>query len=177
MKSASATTTPAIISLGSNLGNRRWYLHQAIRRLGRIVQVVRISSLYETEGFGTPAGTPAFLNLVVLVLARQSPEKLLRQMQQIESDLGRRPAGTNSSRVIDLDLILFGTAVIHSRSLTLPHPRYRQRNFVLVPLQELRLGWSDPVLGKPISSLRGEGRVRRLPASGVESAGQDWLPH
>lgn len=177
MKSASATTTPAIISLGSNLGDRRRNLGEAIRRLSGVVRVVRISSLYQTEGIGTPAGSPSFLNLVVLVLARQSPEALLREMKQIERSLGRRRTVRNLPRVIDLDLILFGTRVVRSKALRLPHPRYRERNFVLEPLRELGLDWTDPEVGKRISSLRGKGRVERLSLSAAagESARQNRL--
>lgn len=157
-----ATTTPAIISLGSNLGDRRGHLRQAVRRMGRQMRVVRVSSLYETSALETPPGSPPFLNAVALVLTSSAPEELLLQLQRIESDLGRRRTIRNASRTLDLDLILYGSRIVRSPDLTVPHPRYRERNFVLAPLRELRLTWIDPIAGKPVVSFQGRGEVRKL---------------
>ena len=102
MRSPLATTTPAIISLGSNLGDRRRYLREAVRRLGREMRVVRVSSIYETSGVDTPTGSPPFLNAVALVLTSATPGELLRQLQRIENDLGRRRSIRNGPRTLDL---------------------------------------------------------------------------
>src|SRR5687767_9581334 len=112
MRSPLATTTPAIISLGSNLGDRRRYLREAVRRLGREMRVVRVSSIYETSGVDTPTGSPPFLNAVALVLTSATPGELLRQLQRIENDLGRRRSIRNGPRTLDLDLILYGSLVV-----------------------------------------------------------------
>jgi 2-amino-4-hydroxy-6-hydroxymethyldihydropteridine diphosphokinase len=133
-----------------------------MRRLAGVVRLVRLSSVYETAPVGAPAGSPPFLNLAVLALAEQPPNELLAALQGIESDLGRRPAARNEPRVIDLDLILYEGRILRGRELTLPHPRFRERNFVLEPLRELRVAWTDPVTGKSVGSLRGEGEVRRI---------------
>ena len=130
-------TTPAtvVIALGSNLGNRRWYLRRAVQELRKVISVVRVSSIIETEPVDAPP--PKYLNMVVVGHTRLSPEELLDALQAIEKRLGRRRAMRNAPRVIDLDLILHGAHVRRSARLTLPHPRYREREFVMRPLREL----------------------------------------
>lgn len=150
-----------ILSLGSNLGDRRRNLRRAIDRLAGMVRIVRISSLYETEPLDAPAGSPPFLNLLVLALADIPPRELLAGLLRIESNLGRRRGARNEPRIIDLDLILYEARIARGPRLHLPHPRFRERNFVLEPLRELRIPWTDPVSGRPVSSFRGKGKVRR----------------
>ena len=154
--------TPAIISLGSNRGDRGRYLREAVRQLGQIMSVVRVSSVYETDPVDSPPGSPPFLNLVVLAFSPMTPLALLDQLLAIETRLGRRRRKRNEPRPIDLDLILFGPIAVRSDRLTLPHPRYRFRNFVLEPMRELRIDWIDPVEGSRVTGFRGRGRVRRV---------------
>ena len=135
MKSTSATNSTVVIALGSNLGDRNWYLQRAIEELRKVISVVRVSSIIETEPVNAPP--PKFLNAVVLGYTRLSPEELLDRLQEIEARLGRRRTTRNAPRVIDLDLILHGVNVRHTRRLTLPHPRYREREFVMRPLREI----------------------------------------
>ena len=123
------------IALGSNLGDRRWYLRRAVDELRRVISVVRVSSIIETEPVDAPP--PKFLNMVVVGHTRLSPEQLLDELQQIETRLGRRRSVRNAPRVIDLDLILHSAHRRRSEHLTLPHPRYRQREFVMRPLREV----------------------------------------
>jgi 2-amino-4-hydroxy-6-hydroxymethyldihydropteridine diphosphokinase len=137
-----------IIALGSNLGDRLRNLRRAIDELQRVISVVRMSSIHETVPVDAPIGSPLFLNMVIAGHTRLSPEKLLAQMLEIERRLGRVRGPRNAPRTIDLDLILHGANVRRSRDLILPHPRYLQRDFVMRPLSELKLGWSDPITGR-----------------------------
>jgi 2-amino-4-hydroxy-6-hydroxymethyldihydropteridine diphosphokinase len=131
----SAPINTVVIALGSNLGDRRWYIRRAIEELRRVISVVRVSSIIETEPVDAPP--PKYLNAVVLGHTRLRPEELLDELQAIENRLGRRRTTRNAPRTIDLDLILHGANVRRTRRLTLPHPRYREREFVMKPLREV----------------------------------------
>jgi 2-amino-4-hydroxy-6-hydroxymethyldihydropteridine diphosphokinase len=127
-----------VISLGSNLGDRRLNLRRAIEKLKRVIRIVRVSSIYETTPVDAPAGSPDFLNMVVAGYTESSPEGVLDRLLSIEQELGRRgPSLRNAPRVIDLDLILHGAHRMRTRTLTLPHPRYQEREFVLAPMREI----------------------------------------
>jgi 2-amino-4-hydroxy-6-hydroxymethyldihydropteridine diphosphokinase len=132
------------IGLGSNLGDRSVYLRRAIEELGRVMRVVRISRFHDTDPVDAPPNSPRFLNAVVVGHTRLSPEELLRALLEIERRLGRRRGVRNAPRTIDLDLLLHSANVRRTRDLTLPHPRYRQREFVMKPLGELGLEWTAP---------------------------------
>ncbi|HUP45870.1 MAG TPA: 2-amino-4-hydroxy-6-hydroxymethyldihydropteridine diphosphokinase [Thermoanaerobaculia bacterium] len=136
-RSASSTTEPVCIALGSNLGDRAWHLRRALHELGRVVRLVRISSVHETAPVDGPAGSPDFLNMVVTGLTRLPPHDLLRELLAIEARLGRVRTIRNAPRVIDLDLIFYGARRIRTPELTVPHPRYHEREFVLAPLREI----------------------------------------
>jgi 2-amino-4-hydroxy-6-hydroxymethyldihydropteridine diphosphokinase len=155
----SAAPRPVVIALGSNLGDRRRYLREAIHRLRSAVSIVRLSSLWETDPVDAPAGSPPFLNMVLAGVTSLSPTELLETILGIETAMGRRRRESNGPRPIDLDLILYDAHQVRSPALTLPHPRYRKREFVLAPLRELGLRWRDPATGAAIDRLRGEGRV------------------
>jgi len=131
------TPNTVVIALGSNLGDRRWYLRRAIEELRHVISIVRVSSIIETEPVDAPP--PKFLNMVIVGHTRLSPEALLDALLDIEARLGRRRTTRNAPRVIDLDLILHGANRRRSARLTLPHPRYREREFVMRPLREV---WS-----------------------------------
>ncbi|MGA7614613.1 MAG: 2-amino-4-hydroxy-6-hydroxymethyldihydropteridine diphosphokinase [Thermoanaerobaculia bacterium] len=153
---------PAILSIGSNLGDRRMNLRRAVAHLGEVSSPVRVSRIYVTEPVDSPPGAGDFFNLAVLTMTTGSPFRFLERLLGIEVALGRRRSVRNAPRVIDLDLIMFGAAVVRSRELTLPHPRFRERNFVLEPMRELVPEWCDPVSGKRIKDLEGAGEARRL---------------
>ena len=132
------STTSVVIALGSNRGDRRLNLLRAIEKLKRVVTLVRISSIYETEPVGAPHGSPDFLNMAVSGHTSLPAEALLDRLLEIEKDLGRRrPDVRNAPRVIDLDLILYGAYLVRTRKMTLTHPRYREREFVLAPMREI----------------------------------------
>ncbi len=107
--------------------------------LRRVISVVRISSIIETDPVDAPAGSPRFLNMVIAGYTSLSPEALLDALMAIESSLGRRRTTRNAPRVIDLDLILHSGNVRRTDRLTLPHPRFREREFVMHPMRELGL--------------------------------------
>ena len=126
------------IALGANLGDRAYTLRRAVHELRRIVHIVRVSSFLETEPVDAPPGSPRFLNAVVVGYTTLTPLQLLDAMQTIEAKLGRRRTRVrNAPRTIDLDLIFHSANRAHSARLTLPHPRYRQREFVMKPLREV----------------------------------------
>jgi 2-amino-4-hydroxy-6-hydroxymethyldihydropteridine diphosphokinase len=137
-----------LIALGSNLGDRALFLRHAVSQLSQVVHVVRVSSFIETDPVDAPP--PKYLNAVVAGYTDLSPTALLETLHKIESRLGRRRTTRNAPRVIDIDLILHGANLIRTRTLTIPHPRYLDREFVLGPMRELNLGWRDPATGAKI---------------------------
>ena len=137
MKSTSSTTDrpmPAtvIIALGSNLGDREYNLRRAIRELP--IRVVRVSPFLETEPVDAPP--PMFLNAVVTGYTDLGPQALLVALLALERRLGRRRRGLRREpRIIDLDLIAHGATRLRTPTLTLPHPRALEREFVMKPLR------------------------------------------
>lgn len=132
------TSTLAYIGLGSNLGDRRQYLIQAVHRLhgDESVQVMHCSSIYETAPVGL-AEQPYFLNMVISIRTNLQPVRLLRLLLDTERSLGRVRDVRWGPRTIDLDLLLFGGQTLRTEELELPHPRLKERAFVLVPLMEI----------------------------------------
>ena len=141
------------LSLGSNLGDREAQLRQAIRELSAgEVQVVRASSLYETEPVGLP-GQPWFLNAVVEAATDLFPLQLLDRTQEIEIRMGRRRTVRQGPRPIDIDILLYGNFRIQSERLIVPHPRMVERRFVLEPLAELAPELRHPVTHMTVREL------------------------
>lgn len=155
----------AYIALGTNLGDRWQLLRDAVARLAELGDVVRFSSVYETDPVGY-LDQPAFLNMVVALSTTLSPLRLLIGMQAIEQDLGRIRTFRNAPRTIDLDLLLYGDAIIDEPTLTVPHPRMDERAFVLVPLVEIAAAEMHPKHGRTFEELAFEledvSGVRRL---------------
>jgi 2-amino-4-hydroxy-6-hydroxymethyldihydropteridine diphosphokinase len=168
------------IGLGANLGNREANLRAALRGLWRMGRVEAVSSLYETEPVG-PLGSaqdrpeqPPFLNAACRFETGLEPRPLLRFLQGLEHELGRRRGGERwGPRPIDLDVLLYDDRVIDEDDLALPHPRLAERPFALVPLAEIAADVKHPATGKTVAQLRkaaGEEGVRR-----VADAGWDGL--
>lgn len=128
----------AYISLGSNIGNRVEYLHEAVRMLARQKEIVlvSISSIYETDPVGYVEQDP-FLNIVLEVCTSLSPFDLLNVCQLIENELGRKRIMRWGPRTIDLDILLYNHENIQSERLNIPHPRIEERAFVIIPLLEI----------------------------------------
>jgi 2-amino-4-hydroxy-6-hydroxymethyldihydropteridine diphosphokinase len=125
------------IGIGSNLGDREQNLREAREHLSEDgVRIVRASSIYETAPRDL-AAQPWFLNQVVEAETELLPLQMLRKLQRIERSMGRRKIVAKGPRVIDLDILLFGRAIIQSAGLEIPHPRMIERRFVLEPLAEI----------------------------------------
>jgi 2-amino-4-hydroxy-6-hydroxymethyldihydropteridine diphosphokinase len=148
----------AYLSLGSNLGDRAANLREALGRLdkGGAVRVTAVSSLYETAPVGeTPEPVPAYLNLVARVETELPPEELLLHTQAVERAGGRAPTFRWGPRVIDIDIALYDAISVVTETLTIPHPRLRERAFVLRPLVEVAPGLRLPD-GTTVKSLLGQ---------------------
>lgn len=140
------------IALGSNVGDRDANLRGAVAALQPFVRDVRVSSFLETPYVGTESQPPVLNGALVGVTAPQA-HPLLERLLEIEQAFGRtRPYG-GAPRTLDLDLILYGDRVIDEPGLIVPHPRFRERRFVLAPLAEIAPDWRDPVSGKTIEEL------------------------
>ena len=126
------------IGLGSNLGDRQYYINTAIRktRLLMNTRVIKISKIIETLPDGNPLQGP-YLNCVIKIQTTLSPYELLKRLKIIEADLGRVRTIKNGPRNIDLDILLYGDVRINEDSLCIPHPRMFQREFVMKPLEEI----------------------------------------
>jgi 2-amino-4-hydroxy-6-hydroxymethyldihydropteridine diphosphokinase len=134
------------LGLGSNVGEREEHLRAAVELLGeRGVEVVAVSSTYETEPVGEVLDQADFLNAAVRIRTDLEPEALLDVCKSVEEERGRAPgAPRHSPRPLDVDLLLLGDLELSTERLTLPHPEVTSRRFVLEPLLEL-----DPDLALP----------------------------
>jgi 2-amino-4-hydroxy-6-hydroxymethyldihydropteridine diphosphokinase len=141
------------IALGSNLGDRQANLELARSRLRTLLTDYRASSEYETEPVGVPGPQPRFLNAAVVGSTKLSPRALLETLLDIERQASRTRPFPGAARTLDLDLILFGGAIVNEADLVVPHPRFRERRFVLEPIAEIAPDLKDPVTGKTVGEL------------------------
>lgn len=144
---------PVYLSLGSNVGDRAANLNAAVARLGAFGQVIRVSSFYETEPVEL-VGQPWFLNCAVKLDTEKMPKQLLTGVLDLEEKMGRRRVQKNGPRTIDIDILLFGSSVIDTRDLTVPHPAMHERRFVLEPLAEIAPDVRHPVFKRTIRELK-----------------------
>src|SRR5262245_49889746 len=131
------TGSRVAVALGSNMGDRHDHLEHAIRALRQDIADLRASSIRETSPVGVPSAQPNYLNAAVVGTTNLPPRSLLDRLLQIERTRGRERPAPLSPRTLDLDLILYGDAVIEEEGLRVPHPRFRERRFVLEPLAEI----------------------------------------
>ena len=145
---------PVAIALGSNLGDRDTFLDDAEDRLATLLSGAVASARYETDPVGGLPDAPIFLNEVVVGTTLLGPRALLEALLAIEAAAGRERPFVNAPRTLDLDLILYGDFVIDEPGLQVPHPRFRDRLFVLAPLAEVAGDWIAPVSGLTVEQLR-----------------------
>lgn len=156
-----------MLSLGSNKGDSLDILRQAVTSLSGILLDLKVSSVYKTVPQG-PVQQNDFLNCVVTGTYTDNPVALLQQVHEVESVFGRDrfheiPKGP---RTLDIDIILFGSLILSSHTLTIPHESMHERQFVLIPLLELLPDCADPVTGQPFRTVSA-----RLGDQGVQKAG------
>jgi 2-amino-4-hydroxy-6-hydroxymethyldihydropteridine diphosphokinase len=146
--------TVVAIALGSNLGDRRAAIAFAAERLAPFINNLQLSDLIETEPDGEGLqDQPLYLNAVVIGETSLTARALLDEMFAIEQAFGRERPFPTAPRTLDLDLILLGDEVIHEPGLEVPHPRFRERFFVLGPLAEIAPDLVDPVTGLRVGEL------------------------
>ena len=146
-----------IISIGSNLGDRKNCLENSIKILSKRISLIKKSSVYETIPQGV-SNHGNYLNQVALFKSNISPTSLLNLTKRIEKKLGRKRKGDLSPRVIDIDIIIIGSKRINRRNFVVPHKNYKSRSFVLIPIKEIMSDFNKIKL-----YLNGElRRVRRL---------------
>jgi 2-amino-4-hydroxy-6-hydroxymethyldihydropteridine diphosphokinase len=143
------------VALGSNLGDREAHLTTAASRLASLVAGLQLSPFFDTAPVDV-APQPRFLNAAAVGWTMLSARELLDGLLAIEAVHGRERPHTGAPRTLDLDLILYGDAVIDEPGLEVPHPRFRGRRFVLEPLAAIAPDLEDPVTGKRVSELLAE---------------------
>ncbi|HTM04828.1 MAG TPA: 2-amino-4-hydroxy-6-hydroxymethyldihydropteridine diphosphokinase [Vicinamibacterales bacterium] len=142
------------IAFGSNIGDRERYVHDAVDRLSSFVTALRLSRLFETEPIDMAGEQRKVINAAAVGETELPARPLLERMLAIEQDLGRARPHPGAARTVDLDLILYGDSIIDEPpTLIVPHPRFRERRFVLEPLADVAADWTDPVTGLTIARL------------------------
>jgi 2-amino-4-hydroxy-6-hydroxymethyldihydropteridine diphosphokinase len=140
------------IALGSNLGDRRAHLEAAIDLLMPHLRQALVSTFRDTAPVGV-GEQPRFLNGAIVGEAQLLPQALLKRLLAIEEQLGRTRPYWGAPRIVDLDLILYADVVLQEPGMQIPHPRFRERTFVLEPLAEIAPELLDPVTGKTVGDL------------------------
>ena len=140
-------------ALGSNLGDRRAHLEYAVDALQLDLSDTHVSSFRETQPLGVGEEHGAYLNAVIVGRTGVPARELLDRLLEIEEERGRVRPYPMAPRTLDLDLILYGEMIVQEDGLVVPHPRFRERHFVLAPLAEIAPEMIDPVTGKTIAEL------------------------
>ena len=149
----------AYLSIGSNLGNRSENIKKCISHISTISIIKATSSIIETEPFKVSIKQDNFLNLVVKIEYLKDHFELLKDINVIESKLGRiRSSVRNEPRIIDIDIIFFNNLIFSNDNLEIPHPRFKERLFVLQPLSEISPNFIDPITKKTIKFLLDEAK-------------------
>lgn len=142
------------VALGSNVGDRAAHLRYAADRLGALLREPVVSGFIDTAPHGAAgAGQPRFLNGAVVGWSADDPARLLARLHAIEAERGRRRPFPAAPRTLDLDLVLMGALIVSAPGIELPHPRFRERRFVLAPLAAVAPDLVDPVTGMNVQAL------------------------
>jgi 2-amino-4-hydroxy-6-hydroxymethyldihydropteridine diphosphokinase len=146
-----------VVAFGSNRGDRRQQILEAADQVASFLSGFRLSPLIETAPVGPGTeGQPPYLNAVGVGESELPPAALLARLQAIEEAAGRTRPYPNAPRTLDLDLILYGNEILETNGLQVPHPRFRERRFVLEPLLTLAPDLRDPLTGLTVSELRAQ---------------------
>ena len=156
-----SNTAVVAIALGSNLGDRDAHLDFAVSRLSHLLSSLTVSSRYDTTPVDVAGDQPRYLNAALVGRTSLAPHALLHELQAIELADGRERPYVNAPRTLDIDLILYGQSLVDEEGLVVPHPRFRERTFVLEPLAEIAPDLVDPVTGATVQELLA--RLRRGP--------------
>jgi 2-amino-4-hydroxy-6-hydroxymethyldihydropteridine diphosphokinase len=141
------------IALGSNVGDRRAHLDYAVSKLRGLLTNFAVSRYYDTVPVGVSGPQPMYLNAAAVGETTLTARELLDALLAIEQDQGRERPYVNAPRTLDLDLILLGDVVLEEPGLVVPHPRFRERTFVLEPLAEIAADLHDPVSRRTVGDL------------------------
>ncbi len=142
------------ISLGTNIGNRYQNLLTAIQEIKKTGEIIKKSSIYETEPIGLKKQSN-FLNMIIKIKTNLSPIELIFCLQEIEHKMGRNKEKElkNGPRIIDLDILFYKKEIIKNKNLKIPHPKLHKRNFILTPLKEISPNLIHPILHKSIKDM------------------------
>jgi 2-amino-4-hydroxy-6-hydroxymethyldihydropteridine diphosphokinase len=168
--------TTVYLSLGSNMGDRAENIARAIAVLRqRGVRVTQESSLYETEPLEVRE-QPWFLNCAIAVETELSPERLMEALLEIEREMGRERLVPKGPRLIDMDILLYGSEIVREPGLEIPHPRMAERKFVLVPLAEIAGEVNHPVammtIAEMLEATADRSEARKWPGGNTTNARQ-----
>lgn len=141
-----------VLGLGSNVGNSLQYLRNAVKEISKFTENLKVSSVYKTKPQDYLAQAD-FLNLVLVANYHDNAENLLKQTKKIEKNNGRNKTNQieKGPRTLDIDILLFGKKIINTKNLIIPHPRIKNRQFVLIPLLEVFPNSADPITEIPYS--------------------------
>lgn len=169
-----------VVGLGSNLGERLGHLIFGLRRMEEIGIVVDlVSSVVETPPVGY-ASQPDFLNMAALASTDLPPRRVLSIFQEVEEAAGRARGFRNGPRTLDLDLLFYDEMILREEGMQVPHPRWKGRSFVVLPLLEICPGLRDPETGFQVKDVAGawplepEGIRTFLPAESFQRAFKEW---
>ena len=164
------------MALGSNIGDRLAHLRRGVEALAPYVRIEAVSSVYQSEPVGYTQ-QPDFLNAVVTGMTELGARDLLSAAHAVEEEAGRERTFRGAPRTLDIDLLFHGTLVVRDPDLTVPHPRWARRSFVLAPLSEVAPALVDPASGRTVLEVWEACRNELPPVERVASLEDPWSRH